>query len=77
MIDEEKQIDNTADRQRHLRVKRAMTSEAASSNNLNGKRKHRGRHSVAAQVNPPSDTATMDEHRQRRPPQAEYQKSFV
>lgn len=79
MIDEEKQIDNTADQQSDSsEVKRAMTSEAtAQTMNLNDEGTEVNTQ-VAAQVNQPSDTATMDEKAQATATaaEAEYQKAL-
>lgn len=61
MVDEEKQIDNTADQQGDTsEVKRAMTSEAtAETMNLNNEGTD-ATAQVANQANSPSDTATVD-----------------
>jgi molecular chaperone GrpE len=79
MIDEEKQIDNTADRQSDTsEVKRAMTSEATTETmNLNDEGTDVNAQ-VAAQVSPPSDTATVDENVQATAVavEAEYRKEL-
>jgi molecular chaperone GrpE len=62
MVDEEKQIDNTADRQGDTsKVSEAMTSEAtAETMNLNNDSEVNAQE--AARANSPSDTATVDEN---------------